>query len=415
MTEAGAQPAVGADDTAARRAEDFLARIEVTEPRVRAFRSIDADRLRAEAAALDTVPPAGRGPLHGLPVAVKEVFDVAGYECGWGTPIHDGRRPDTDAWAVAALRRAGALIAGITVSTEYAMATPGPTTNPYDSKRTPGASSQGSAAAVGSGMVSAALGSQTIGSIIRPAAYCGCIGVKPTFDAIDPAGCMALSDALDHVGFMADRTDTVAALLDVLMPGDGAGESLPGQGLLLNPWYPEPTAPGITAAVETAARTLRDLGTAFGEADLPSWIAKEEAKVMDVLLSHDMALHHGGDYDVHGDAMSDRVRGYIDRGRTVTAAQYDAALARQKEMAEAMDDFVGDGVLLMPATTDIAPLLTEGTGPREPQRLWTLVGLPAMTVPVGRVDGLPVGVQVIARRGADRRVLAAVRALFAAP
>ena len=412
MTEAGALPVEGADDLAARAAEDFLARVEAVEPQVRAFRSIDPDRLRAEAAVLDALPPADRGPLHGLTVAVKEVFDVAGYVCGWGTPIHDGRRPDRDAWAVAALRRAGALIAGITVSTEYAMATPGPTTNPFDPTRTPGASSQGSAAAVGGGMVSAALGSQTIGSIIRPAAYCGCIGVKPTFDAIDAAGCMPLSGALDHVGFMAGRPDTVAALLDVLMPGDGAPENLAGQGVLLNPWYPEPTAPWITAAVETAARTLGDLGTAFGEADLPSWIAKEEADVMDVLLSHDMALHHGGDCDSHGEVMSERVRGYIDRGRKVTAAQYDAALARQKEMADAMDDFVGDGVLLMPATTDIAPLLTEGTGPREPQRLWTLVGLPAMTVPVERIDGLPVGVQVIARRGADRRVLAAVRALF---
>ena len=412
MTDALSTSAVDRGGDAAAAVEAFLARVERTEPTLRAFRQIDGDRLRAEAAALDAVPAHRRGPLHGMLIAVKEVFDVAGYECGWGTPIHDGRRPSSDAWAVGCLRDAGALIAGITVSTEYAMSRVGPTSNPFDAARSPGASSQGSAAAVGAGLAPAALGTQTIGSIIRPAAYCGCIGVKPTFDAIDPAGCMTLSGALDHVGFMAGRPDTVAALLNVLMPDDGVGESLPGQGSLLNPWYSEPTAPGITAAVEAAARTLGDFGIGFGEADLPSWIAKEEADVMDVLLSHDMAVHHGGDYDAHGDVMSERVRGYIDRGRTVTAAQYDAALARQKEMADAMDDFVGDGVLLMPATTDIAPLLTEGTGPREPQRLWTLVGLPAMTVPVGRIDGLPVGVQVIARRGADRRVLAAVRALF---
>ena len=158
MTEAQAC-ADGASTPCIDAVEAFLDKAADIEPTLHAFTSIDANRLRREAATLDSLPASARGPLHGVLVAVKEVYDVAGYECGWGTPIHAGRIPKDDCSAVSKLRSAGALIAGITVSTEYAMSRTGPTVNPFDATRTPGASSQGSAAAVGAGLVPAALGS----------------------------------------------------------------------------------------------------------------------------------------------------------------------------------------------------------------------------------------------------------------
>ena len=413
MTEAPPRPANDTMGTAVAGAELFLARVAEIEPVLRAFRSIDMDRLRADAATLDALPEIRRGPLHGMLLAVKEVFDVAGYVCGWGTPIHDARRPAADARAVARLRAAGALVAGITVSTEYAISRTGPTTNPFDPMRTPGASSQGSAAAVGAGLVPAALGSQTIGSIIRPASYCGCIGFKPTWGVIDAGGSMPLSDALDHVGFLAADPETAAALMDVLMPAM-AGEpvGLPATAAVLRPWYSDGASPAVMVALDRSADCLRSQGIAVGDKMLPDGVAAREAGVIDTLLAHDMALHHGGDFDAQGDKMSDRVRDYIIRGRGMTAADYTAALAGRDKIAAALDDWIGDGVILMPATVDVAPLQSEGTGPRAPQRLWTLGGQPAMTVPVTRADGLPIGVQVIARRGADRRVLAVAALLF---
>jgi Asp-tRNA(Asn)/Glu-tRNA(Gln) amidotransferase A subunit family amidase len=413
MTEAPLRPANDTMGIAAIAAERFLARAAEIEPDLRAFRSIDAGHLRADAAALDALPESRRGPLHGMLLAVKEVFDVCGYVCGWGTPIHDGRRPAADARAVARLRAAGALVAGITVSSEYAISRTGPTTNPFDPARTPGASSQGSAAAVGAGLVPAALGSQTIGSIIRPASYCGCIGFKPTWGAIDVGGSMPLSGPLDHVGFLAADPKVAAALMDVLMPAMAAEPvGLPTTATVLRPWYSDGAAPAVLAALDEAAGHLRAKKIAVGDGVLPDGVAAQEAGVIDTLLAHDMAMHHGGDFDAQGDKMSDRVRDYITRGRGMTAADYTAALAGRDKIAAALDDWIGDGVILMPATVDVAPLLSEGTGPREPQRLWTLGGQPAMTVPVARADGLPIGVQVIARRGADRRVLAVAALLF---
>lgn len=388
-------------------AERFLAMSARIEPRLHAFRQIDGDRLMAEAAESDRLPAAARGPLHGLLLGVKEVFDVAGYECAWGTPIQAGRIPAADAAAVARVKAAGALVAGITVSTEYAMSRPGPTANPHDPARTPGASSQGSAAAVGAGLVPAALGSQTIGSIIRPAAYCGCLGMKPTWGAIDGSGNMPLSEPLDHVGFLAADAALAGLLLGVL-----AGDAVEPAGpppeavALLRPWYPDAMDPAVLQALAAAAIVLRGQGIEVVETQLPEGIAAGEAETLDTLLAFDMARHHGGDLDRADGRMSDRVADYIRRGRKIAPASYAAALARRREFAEALDAWAGAGAVLMPATTGLAPLKSEGTGSRVPQRLWTLVGLPAVSVPVARMRGLPLGLQVVARRGADRRALA---------
>lgn len=397
--------------TAAENAEKFLADAARVEPTLRAFTSIDPVRLRADAAALDRLPMSARGPLFGLPIAVKEVFDVAGYVCGWGSPIHAGRKPKEDAAVVTALRDAGALIAGITVSTEYAMAATGPTTNPHDPERSPGASSQGSAAAVGAGLVQAALGSQTIGSIVRPAAYCGAIGLKPTWGLIDDRGAMPLSRPIDHPGFVAADPDIAETMFSVLAPRCRPG-SVPRKALLLKPWYEEATADHILASVDAAAEVLRRTGVEVIEAEIPADIAATETETLDTILAVGMAEHIGGDYDAFPDRMTARIRDYVERGRRCPASDYEAALRRQQDYAERLDVLLDGAVALAPATLDIAPRLSDGTGSRSPQRLWTLVGLPAASAPFCTHAGMPVGIQVIGARAADADVLAVVRALF---
>lgn len=193
-----------------------LNRITEREPEVRAFVDLRAADALAFARELDLGTPRADQVLYGAPVAIKEVFDVKGLLCGWGTPIHAERRPASDAPAVARLKRAGAVVVGTTVSTEYAIAAAGPSTNPCDPQRSPGGSSSGSAAAVAAGMVPLALGSQSIGSIVRPATYCGVFGLKPTRGAISTLGGMPLARELDHVGPIARHPEDLALACQVL-------------------------------------------------------------------------------------------------------------------------------------------------------------------------------------------------------
>ena len=411
MTETRRRPIDGRA-TCVDAVESFLEAVAQRDGDLRAFVQIDSKRLRAEAAMHDAVPQEARGPLHGQLVAVKEVFDVAGYTCAWGTPIHRDRIPTKDAAAVRLLRDAGAIIAGVTVSTEYAMSRVGPTVNPWDPARTPGASSQGSAAAVGAGLLPLALGSQTIGSVIRPAAYCGCVGFKPTWGMIDVAGSMPLAAPIDHVGYLASSTDLARSALAVLAPGlDSAVR--PDRVIAMQPWYEAATDADVTAAVASAVEVLGATGLAVEQAKLPAWITQTEAQVLDTILAHGMARSHAADFDRAADRMTQRIRDYIARGRALPESTYAAALQDRERIANALDELLGDGVALIPATTGIAPLLRDGTGSRAPQRLWTLAGCPATTVPFGQAAGMPLAVQIVAARGHDHAVLAAAAQLEA--
>lgn len=391
--------------------------IEEREPQVRAFVDFAPARAREQARALDRVEPAERGPLHGVPVAVKEVFDVAGMRCGWGTPIHRDRVPTRDSAVVRALEAAGAAIVGTTVSTEYAMARPGPTRNPFDPERTPGASSSGSAAAVGAGMVPIALGSQTIGSIIRPAAYCGVFGFKPTWGTIDSDGAMSLSEALDHPGILAATLDDLRTAFGVLRRDSGGDRTRPRVNLgmitvhVLARWGPEPYDETSVKAIDGAAATFRSRGMTAISASLPDDLSDEE-DCLTRILCHDMARHHGNDRDRCGDLMSDRLRNMIDRGRDIDGVEYEAARQRATEIRGRLEAIIGaDGLFMTAATIGVAPLAADGTGSRSPQRIWTLAGMPAITVPVGMAGGLPIGVQLVGARGRDDLVLAAAEIL----
>lgn len=391
----------------------FLDRVQRIEPTLHGFRQIEPERLFAEAAILDAQPAETRGPLHGQLIAVKEVFDVAGYTCGWGTPIHDGRKPEEDCATVAALRGAGAIVAGITVSSEYAMSSVGPTVNPFDKTRTPGASSQGSAAVVGAGLVDMALGSQTIGSIIRPASYCGCIGFKPTWGSIDVSGTMPLSAPLDHVGFMASTLQQAETLLAQLAPALPETRSVvPPQVLNLEPRQTDDIHPEMRRVVAQALAKLGKAGVEVVPFRLPEWIAETEESVLDTILAHDVAHHHGADYNAHANKMSDRIQDYITRGQLITKQAYLAALSQRDKMIGELRQKLAGRPVLAPSAIGIAPLLAEGTGSRAPQRLWTLTGFPAISVPFGSFEGMPLGVQIIASPGEDRLTIDTARMLI---
>ncbi|HLX30778.1 MAG TPA: amidase [Casimicrobiaceae bacterium] len=386
-----------------------LARIATLEPNLHAFVEIDEDGALRRAKEIDDhdrVPP-----LYGLPVAVKETVDVAGLTCSLGTEIHKSRRPTRDATVVKRLREAGAIIIGTTVSTEYAIARAGPTTNPYDPLRTPGGSSSGSAAAVAARMVPIGVGTQTVGSIVRPSVYCGIFGLKPTKDVISTEGVMVLSPALDHVGPMCRTAeDTALALMSMLEPVQYNSRSLhqtklPERALRIEGPMPELIEPASRTALDRAQERLEASGIRFEEAKLSASFT-HVVSCYETILFRDIARNHGQDRDICGERMSQRMRDIIDAGRAVSDRSYHEALAEARRYREELSALLAEeAIILAPATNGVAPIVSEGTGPSRLQGQWSLVGFPALAVPCGLVDGLPVGVQLVANRGRDALVL----------
>ena len=387
--------------------EKFLEDREKIEPTLKGFTEINPVTLRAQALDLDNLHPNKRGPLHGLLIAVKEVYDVEGYVCGWGTPIHKNRKPEQDAAVVTQLKAAGALIAGITVSTEYAISRRGPTTNPHDNTRTPGASSQGSAAAVGAGLVPAALGSQTIGSVIRPAAYCGCIGFKPSWGLLDTVGSMPLAEPLDHPGLFSTNLELMKTLAEILQPKHNwrAELSQKPDVVLVEPWYKESTEQVVANALDKAMSKLSSLGVRVEKIQLPSEIIAHEERLVMTILTYGMAHNHGADFDKSSEQMSERVRDYISAGREVSDKEYEKAIREKEIITRKLDLLLKVRVFITAATTGVAPQISQGTGSRAPQRVWTLAGFPTLNFPFDSYRGLPIGVQIGASWGGDRLVL----------
>lgn len=405
------------------RTSRALDAITVHDPALRAFCDVRSEAARADARMLDNLPADQRQALHGVPVAIKEVFDVAALRCSWGTPIHAERRPSIDCEAVRRLKGAGAVVMGTVASTEYAMARAAPTGNPYALERTPGASSSGSAAAVSAGLVDLALGSQTIGSGIRPAAYCGVLGLKPTHGAIPLGGSMPLSAPLDHAVILARDIDLLAAAWAVLsapMPAAGAQGSLQGAPqdatlatprlAFVEPWFDDAVDARMCQLVEAAAQRLA--GGEVVRIEVPQVVQRTEQVCLETILAFDMWRHHGADGQIARERMSPALRAWLERGRLIDETSYQRELARRDELIQTMlHATLAFDVLATLATTGVAPLRSEGTGSRSPQRLWTLLGWPTIAVPIGLVDGLPVAVQLIARAGEERSLLSVARQL----
>lgn len=426
--------AVEAADAIARNlasAEDYTAacleRIASVDGEVHAFAHIDPDHALAQARALDRLKGEGGriGPLHGVPVAIKDIFDTADYPTECGTPLMAGRRPQADATVVRKLREAGVVIIGKTVSTEFAYFHPGPTRNPRDLQRTPGGSSSGSAAAVAAGMVPLAIGSQTNGSMIRPAAFCGVFGVKPSHGLVSRAGALPLSAKLDHVGAFARSLEDIGLVLDTIAGQDAADPdtrpyAAPAFSQAAVAQSPMPPSfafvrtPMWDKADPEAREGLEELARELGarELDLPA-DADGAWPALRAIMAADMA-HNLGSFADKG-SVSKQFADLIAEGRAVTATQYLAAQRDARRYAEGLMEIFeqyADAIITLSAP-GVAPRGLEATGDPVFCSFWTLTGLPSLNLPLLADDeGLPIGVQLVGAPGRDEKLLRTARALL---
>lgn len=395
------------------KAEDLviacLERISERDDDIHAFAHLDAVNALAQARALDAGPV--RGPLHGLPLGVKDIFDTTDLPTSYGSSLYTHYRPVSDAATVALCREAGAVVMGKTVTTEFAYFAPGPTVNPHNPLHTPGGSSSGSAAAVADHMVPLALGTQTAGSIIRPAAFCGVVGYKPSLGRVPGAGVKSLSPAMDVIGGFG-RSVKDAALLGAVLTGDL--RLLQGQepgalriGLFRSPWGLDADA-DTQAAWTEATRVLAAHTDACQDVAMPQRF-DELVQLQKDVMTFEMARSLSHERLRHREALSPQLQSLLDTGMAISGITHAANLQRTAEWRLRIDSlFERHDVLLTPSTIGEAPEGLEATGDPLFCRSWSLLGLPAVHLPfaTGR-KGLPVGLQLVGRHGEDHRLLAA--------
>lgn len=384
-----------------------LDRIAARDDTVHAFCHLDAEFSLAEAARADRESP--RSALHGVPFGVKDVIDTRDLPTEFGTPIHRGRRPARDAACVGRMREAGAVLLGKLVSTEYALFTPNETRHPLDATRTPGGSSSGSAAAVGDRMVPIAFGNQTAGSLIRPAAFCGVYGFKPSHGTTEDAGILPLQPWFDTLGYMARAVDDIQSFYAVV------------SGSSLSCAWPSDRPPRIAlcrthqwdAAEPESVGVLYEAASQFGRDGAEVIEIEPPAAWADLVDVHRRVLYAGvarslaDDFDRHGECMSESLRALIAEGRAVTDDAYRQAFAIARGCRDRVNEHFADcDAILCPSAPGVAPAGT-ATGSPIFQVTWTLLGVPCLNLPVGvGPGGLPVGVQLVGRRHDDDRLLA---------
>ena len=401
-----------ADGYAAARLE----RAKAVEPVLKAFEYLPRDVSRKP------------GPLSGLPVGIKDIIATSDMPTTNGSPIYRDRVPAQDAWVVERLRQLGATIFGKTVSTEFAWRHPGPTTNPWNARHTPGGSSSGSAAAVAAGVVPLALGTQTLGSVIRPAAFNGVVGLKPSFGAIPRTGVHPLSPSLDHVGFFARRVDDVALALSLLAATSDAdvhGRPLPGFELDPGRGLAPLDKPRFRVMrfrnwadveaeqrkmFETAAAKLREAGAVveareWEELDAVNW------NTINTILASEASLIFGDLVERYPDRTSNHLKTLVTTGKAISAFDYLAAKAMQEKLRAAltreMSDF--DAILTVPAFGE-APQGLDFTGKAEYCAPWTLTGAPAISLPAGfGKNHLPLAIQLVGGYRQDLRLLSVAK------
>ncbi|MEO1457856.1 MAG: amidase [Pseudomonadota bacterium] len=387
-----------------------LARIAEREAAVRAWTEVGGDALEAELARIEAIPPDARGPLWGLPVGVKDVFDTADRVTTYGSDIYADHRPTADAALVARLRAAGAVVLGKTVATEFAYWRAGATRNPHDLARSPGGSSSGSAAAVADGMVPLAFGSQTAASTIRPAAYCGVVGFKPSRGLLPTAGVKPLAPSFDTAGLIARRVSDVALTGAVLAEAGWADLGVTAPAPVLARWRGAEWAaasPAAVAAVEGALERLAAAGARIVEGRVPApfdGITAAQTRLMAVEAAAVLAE----EAERAPDRLSEPLLSLIEAGRAVPLA---TELRDRALLASAAGEpgplFGAAEIIVAPAAMGEAPPLEQGTGSPDLSRAFTALGLPSVTLPCGRgPNGLPLGLQLAARPGTDGRLLA---------
>jgi Asp-tRNA(Asn)/Glu-tRNA(Gln) amidotransferase A subunit family amidase len=387
--------------------EEQLARIAAREPLVRAWSWHDPQQVRDQFAALpkDT----SHLPLAGITVGIKDIFDTSDMPTTYGSAAFANHRPQADATVVAKLRAAGALIMGKTVTTEFAHQHAGPTTNPHSVERTPGGSSSGSAAAVADEMVTMALGSQTGGSTIRPAAFCGIVGFKPTHGKVSLEGVGPLSVTMDTIGLMARSMTDMCLLSSVLLENHDLVQApaTPRVG-----WYPSPEAleadPDALRALERARDVLKAAGVQIVDIDLPAKDFLALGQSNRLIMAYDAARSYETVYRNKAADLGASTVTLIETGLLITDEQFKKELLHVEKckalFAKAM---VGVDAVLTLGAPGQAPLKSTGTGLSTFNRAWTTLGVPCITLPFGRGDaGLPLGVQFVSVLGADSKLLA---------
>ena len=402
-----------------------LRRTDATEPAVGAWVRLDRDAAARVAVQRDIEAREGRfmGPLHGVPIALKDIFDSAGVPTTAGAPAWATRAPDRDATSVARLRGAGAVSMGKLTTTPFAFLDPSPTRNPWNPEHTPGGSSSGPAAAVAARMVPLALGSQTVGSVLRPAAYCGVVGFKPTHGRISTAGVLALAESLDHVGVFSRAVEDCALALSVLAgvdPADPHTGAVPPDDYVSAIGAPSSPRIGVLAALvaratpemgkhlEEVVRGLEGSGARLVEVALPeSFSALDEAG--EVVLRAEAAAAHAPLYALHAAEYPPRVKETIELGRSVSAVRYLAAQETRRRAGRELSNLASrHDALLAPTAGAPAPRGLHATGDPSFCAPFTFAGLPAIALPTG-IDGagLPLSLQLIGSAWAESRLLAA--------
>ncbi len=408
--------------------EDCLSRIARFDPGLSAWVVVDADAARETARRMTEEVGHGtvRGPLHGIPVAVKDIVDVAGLPTRSGSSLTDPGAVSDDATVVARLRRAGAIILGKTVTTEFACFDPSPTRNPWNTAHTPGGSSSGSAAAVATGMCAGAIASQTGGSITRPASYCGVAGVKPTFGRVSRRGVTPVSFHLDHVGVMARSAADCAALLatiagdDAHDPGAVPREEFSLDECLAHVAMQKPPRLGIARSfffdgadaevaelTEAAILRLRDAGAQVVDVPLPAGFDQAHAMHRRVMAAEAADFHRtafGAPRAGYGPNMA----GLLAEGFGVSIADYQAALRHQHAFRQAVArTLAGMDALVTPATPAPAPAGLDSTGDPRFNSPWSFSGVPTVSIPIGLVrSGLPISLQLVGPAWSEARLLA---------
>lgn len=387
---------------------DCLERIAARESAVGAWTHLATEAALARARELDHAPT--QGLLHGIPIGVKDLLDTCDMPTGYGSVIYANHQPAWDAPCVAFSRAAGAVVLGKTVTTELAYFTPGKTANPRHLAHTPGGSSSGSAAAVAHDMVPLAFGSQTAGSVIRPAAFCGVVGYKPSFGLISRVGVKALSDTLDTIGVIA-RTVPDAALFAAA--ASGRNELMIDQPLLHTPrvgicrTFDWPRAqPETHSAMALAIRKLGTAGVKLADVELPPNFADLVQAQLDI-MAFEMARAFGHEWHAHRAKLSRRLQDLVAAGLAIPRERYEAAITLARDCRRTtVEIFSRVDVLLTPSAPGEAPRGLDATGDPLFNRMWTLLHTPCVHLPFAQgPNGLPVGLQVVGAIGADKQAL----------
>jgi Asp-tRNA(Asn)/Glu-tRNA(Gln) amidotransferase A subunit family amidase len=411
----------GGESTALAETEAVLAQVAAREDSVHAWRFLDPDLARAKARAVDAVPL--KGPLAGAGVGLKDIIDTADLPTENGADTDKGRQPTQDATAVTRLMAAGAVIIGKTVTTECAFLTPGETLNPHDPERTPGGSSMGSGAAVGGGMVPLALGSQTVGSVLRPASFCGAWAMKPTWGLLPRTGTMALSHILDHIGVYGRSARDLALIVDALSGDDGRDPASHGA-------KPSRLAAGLIGKPVTKPRFVMlrdfswpdlepssvelftDLADRLGApvVDMPS-VFDNIFDVAQDILGRDAAYNLGERWRTASELISPGLREWLVRGYSLSTDKYLSRIEAVQRMRMAFPAVIRDfDAAIAPVTAGEAPKNLRNTGNPKFCLSWTTIGVPAISVPALKGPAcMPVGVQVIGHRGGDLGTLRAAQ------